>query len=281
MSEKEILMEEEIENKRKLSQEAKDKMNEIIFLNFNISIILMLIMIAINIAFLNIMPNKFIMIIKSFSIFSILVTITMFESAYRKESISKMFYGIELLAFSIIIMYIPYVYMHMPEMTRKIFMLIPIYFAIYYVAKSIIINRKITKEYLDGLSDVKEIVKDDEEGYLDEDSTKIIKEINKIEEAKKAEKLAIKEAKKKQKQAMKQEIKKQKSKAQEAIVKKENVKKDVETKTAKNKSNIKETNKTTAKTEENKKTTKPVKKAVEEKSNVKTTKKIAKRKSKE
>ena len=87
MSEKEILMEEEIENKRKLSQEAKDKMNEIIFFNFNISVILMLIMIAINIAFLNIMPNKFIMIIKSFSIFSILVTITMFESAYRKESI--------------------------------------------------------------------------------------------------------------------------------------------------------------------------------------------------
>ena len=162
-----------------------------------------------------------------------------------------MFYGIELLAFSIIIMYIPYVYMHMPEMTRKIFMLTPIYFAIYYVAKSIIINRKITKEYLDGLSDVKEIVKDDEKGYLDEESTKIIKEINKIEEAKKAEKLAIKEAKKKQK-----------SKAQEASVKKENVKKDVETKTAKNKSNIKETNKTTAKTEENKKTTKPVKKAV-------------------
>ena len=37
MSEKEILMKDEIESKRKLSQEAKDKMNGIIFLNFNIS----------------------------------------------------------------------------------------------------------------------------------------------------------------------------------------------------------------------------------------------------
>lgn len=281
MSEKEILMEEEIENKRKLSQEAKDKMNGIIFLNFNISITLMLIMIAINIAFLNIMPNKFIMIIKSFSIFSILVTITMFELAYRKESVSKMFYGIELLAFSIIIMYIPYVYMHMPEMTRKIFMLTPVYFAIYYVAKSIFINRKINKEYMDSLSDVKEIVKEDEKGYLDEDSTKIIKEINKIEEAKKAEKLAIKEAKKKQKQAMKEEIKKQKLKEQEETPKKENTKNDVETKTAKKKTNIKETNKTTTKTEEKKKTTKTVKKDSKEKDETKTTKRTVKRKSKE
>ncbi len=272
MSEKEILMEEEIENKRKLSQEAKDKMNGIIFLNFNISITLMLIMIAINIAFLNIMPNKFIMIIKSFSIFSILVTITMFELAYRKESVSKMFYGIELLAFSIIIMYIPYVYMHMPEMTRKIFMLTPVYFAIYYVAKSIFINRKINKEYMDSLSDVKEIVKEDEKGYLDEDSTKIIKEINKIEEAKKAEKLAIKEAKKKQKMAMKQELKNKKVKEQEK--KSKNNQNATKAKTTNKKVNIKED----TKTEEKKKVAKTVKTDSEEKSQ---TKKTVKRKSKE
>lgn len=80
-------------------------------------------------------------------------------------------------------------------------MLTPVFFAIYYVAKSIFMNIKISREYLNNLSDVKEIVKDDENSsYLDEESTKLIKEINALEEAKKEEKRIIKEAKKKQKQ---------------------------------------------------------------------------------
>lgn len=205
MNNKEVLMEKELENKRKLTKEVKENMNKMIFINLNIAILFMLIMIGINIAYLNVSSEKFILFIKLFSILSVFSSVLTFEIAYRKESVSKMFYGIELLVFSIIIMYIPYVYLHMPQMVKQILMLAPLYFSIYYVAKSIFINRKVTREYINNLSDVKEIVKDEEnDSYLDEESTKIIKEINAIEEAKKEEKRLIKEAKKKQKQKQKQ-----------------------------------------------------------------------------
>ena len=197
MNNKEVLMEKELENKRKLTKEVKENMNKMIFINLNIAILFMLIMIGINIAYLNVSSEKFILFIKLFSILSVFSSVLTFEIAYRKESVSKMFYGIELLVLSIIIMYIPYVYLHMPQMVKQILMLAPLYFSIYYVAKSIFINRKVTREYINNLSDVKEIVKDEEnDSYLDEESTKIIKEKRLIKEAKKKQKQNEKVAKK-------------------------------------------------------------------------------------
>ena len=225
MNNKEVLMEKELENKRKLTKEVKENMNKMIFINLNIAIVFMLIMIGINIAYLNVSSEKFILFIKLFSILSVFSSVLTFEIAYRKESVSKMFYGIELLVFSIIIMYIPYVYLHMPQMVKQILMLAPLYFSIYYVAKSIFINRKVTRDYINNLSDVKEIVKDEEnDSYLDEESTKIIKEINAIEEAKKEEKILIKEAKKKQKQNEKVAKKTPKKDEEKNEIKKENKK---------------------------------------------------------
>lgn len=225
MNNKEVLMEKELENKRKLTKEVKENMNKMIFINLNIAIVFMLIMIGINIAYLNVSSEKFILFIKLFSILSVFSSVLTFEIAYRKESVSKMFYGIELLVFSIIIMYIPYVYLHMPQMVKQILMLAPLYFSIYYVAKSIFINRKVTRDYINNLSDVKEIVKDEEnDSYLDEESTKIIKEINAIEEAKKEEKRLIKEAKKKQKQNEKVAKKTPKKDEEKNEIKKENKK---------------------------------------------------------
>ena len=230
MNNKEVLMEKELENKRKLTKEVKENMNKMIFINLNIAILFMLIMIGINIAYLNVSSEKFILFIKLFSILSVFSSVLTFEIAYRKESVSKMFYGIELLVLSIIIMYIPYVYLHMPQMVKQILMLAPLYFSIYYVAKSIFINRKVTREYINSLSDVKEIVKDEEnDSYLDEESTKIIKEINAIEEAKKEEKRLIKEAKKNEKVAKKttkkdEEKNKTNKEAEKIEIKKENKK---------------------------------------------------------
>lgn len=197
----ETQMEKELENKRKLTKEVKDKINAKVFENLALSILYMLVMIAINILYLNAKASDFIIGVKLFSVLSIFITVVIFETAYRKENIEIMFSAIELLAFSIIVMYIPYIYIYMKDMVRQIFMLTPVFFAIYYVAKSIFMNIKISRDYLNNLSDVKEIVKDDENSsYLDEESTKLIKEINALEEAKKEEKRIIKEAKKKQKQ---------------------------------------------------------------------------------
>ena len=199
--EKEIQIEKELENKRKLSKEVKDYINKKVFTNLAFSILYMMLMIAINILYLNIDLSEFITGVKLFSVLSIVVTIAVFEFAYRKESVEIMFYAIELLAFSIIVMYIPYIYIYLEDKIRQIFMLTPVFFAIYYVAKSIFITIKFSLNYKNNISDVKEIVKDEEDSsYLDEESTKIIKEVNAIEAAKKEEKKIIREAKKKQKQ---------------------------------------------------------------------------------
>ena len=71
MNNKEVLMEKELENKRKLTKEVKENMNKMIFINLNIAILFMLIMIGINIAYLNVSSEKFILFIKLFSILSV------------------------------------------------------------------------------------------------------------------------------------------------------------------------------------------------------------------
>lgn len=75
-------------------------------------------------------------------------------------------------------------------------MLAPLFFSIYYVGKAIIIHIVETKRYQNNLSDVKEIVKDEEVGYLDDENNDLVQSVKNIEEQKKIEKELLKEAKK-------------------------------------------------------------------------------------
>jgi hypothetical protein len=198
MSEKVTQIENEIEDRRKLTDEAKQNIITKVFKSLILSVIYMLLIITINLIFLNIKSNIFSMITKFASVISMFITVILFEISYRKENLEMALYAIELMVISIIIMYIPYAYIHMSENIRKAIMLTPLYFAIYYIIKSIIINIKLKKDYFNSLSDVKEIVKDEENtSYLDEDSKKIIKEANEVEARKKEERKLKKENKKK------------------------------------------------------------------------------------
>jgi hypothetical protein len=80
-------------------------------------------------------------------------------------------------------------------MLKMLYMLIPVFCSIYYVGKTIVMHIVTTKRYQSNLSDVKELVKDEEEGYLD-DVKDIASEVNNIEEIKKQEKKILKQAKK-------------------------------------------------------------------------------------
>jgi prepilin signal peptidase PulO-like enzyme (type II secretory pathway) len=198
MSEEEVQIEKEIEDRRKLTDEAKQNIKNKIFKNLILSVIYMLVIIAINVVFLKISTNIFSITAKVASVVSMVITVILFEIAYRKENLEMALYAIELMVISIIIMYIPYAYIHMGENIRKALMLSPAYIFVYYVIKNIVTNIKLRKDYLNSLSDIKEIVKDDENtSYLDEDSKKIIKETNEIEARKKEEQKIKKENKKK------------------------------------------------------------------------------------
>jgi hypothetical protein len=105
-------------------------------------------------------------------------------------------FAIEFLIFSIAILFVPYMYILQSNI--KFLIIVISAFLIYYVVKSIasslIIRFKFLKE---NMSDVKEIVKDEKQGYLDEESHKTLK-MRKLEDEnkvklKKVKKLAEKE----------------------------------------------------------------------------------------
>ena len=108
------------------------------------------------------------------NIFSFLflgIAIFLFEIAYRKEKMSTCFWAIELLALGLIIMFVPY----LSNYAQYIILGISVGFGIYYFAKFIAIVIKKHKDFSDEKSDVKDIVKDEKKGYLDEVSKKKFK----------------------------------------------------------------------------------------------------------
>ena len=99
--------------------------------------------------------------IKITSFIFLLLTILIFEIAYKKDSDEITINGIEFLVlsvFSLLIQYIPKVL----KIDENTYMFAGTYiFLIYYGIKNIIIYTKERKKELDSLSDIKEIIKDE------------------------------------------------------------------------------------------------------------------------
>lgn len=189
-----------ISEQRKIPKEIKDKLNETTFINFTISIALMIYMIVINLLYLNEDVKFFSASIKTLSMVLIIIDIIIFEIGFRKDSIKIWIHALELLVCSILVLSIQYVYLYSNDIMKKLFMLLPVFCSIYYVAKTIIIHIIETKKYQNNLSDVKDLIKDEEEGYLDDiKEPSLVQEVNNIEEIKRQEKEFIKKAKKEKK----------------------------------------------------------------------------------
>lgn len=151
----------EITEKRKITREVEETIRQRIFYNCLIAIGVMLYMNMINVVYLFVKPEIVTVALKIFAMIFILLTVGVFEFAYRKDSGKIAIVGIELLVFSVIILYIPQIYTHKENRFCQALMLTPIFCAIYYMAKSIFIYIKTEKEYQNNLSDVKEIVKEE------------------------------------------------------------------------------------------------------------------------
>lgn len=154
-------MVEEITKKRKMTSEVIDQINQRIFYNCLVAIGVMLYICAIDVVYICAKQQMISVALKVFAMFLIVLTIGIFEFSYRKESGKMAIIGIELLIFSIIVLYIPQIYVNLDKLVCQILLFTPIFCAIYYIAKSILIYLKTEKEYQNNLSDVKEIVKDE------------------------------------------------------------------------------------------------------------------------
>lgn len=127
----------------------KEKMNKIyakVFENILYAMVILLYFILINIGSTSIRQDIFITDLKVFSITSIIVTICVFEYAYKKESGKYTIHGIELLILSICTLLSIRIYTIYNRKFISAIASIALLFAIYYVGKSIIIYVKEKKK---------------------------------------------------------------------------------------------------------------------------------------
>lgn len=175
------LMQFEIEKQRKLPEHIKEKIHTNIFQNLIAAIIILAYLLAIDITYRVCEAEVFEYYMKYYALGIILGTVFVFEIAYRKNSKKYTLIGVELLCCGILSLYIPYIYIHTSSQFRNIVMILPAFLTVYYLIKSILIYKAKQFKYTSNLSDVKEIVKEDnKESYLDEKSRKVYKD--KLEE---------------------------------------------------------------------------------------------------
>lgn len=159
--EKSTKMVEEITEKRKMTGEVKDKLLKNIFFNFLLSIGIMSYICIVNAVYIYCDSKIYDVTSKILIMLAIIFSVVIFEIAYKKDSGRFAIYGIEVLFFSIVILYLPKMFTNLDKFYSQIFLLTPLYCAIYYVGKSIIIYKKTEKEYQNSLSDIKEIRKEE------------------------------------------------------------------------------------------------------------------------
>ena len=173
--EKAKLMQLEIEEKRKLPISIKNVISTKIFQDLVVATIIMAYFCTVNFIFYKFESTKFEELLKYFALLIIIGTVISFEISYRKKSINILVIGIELLICGIFSLYIPYLFLHTNSAIRISAMILPSFLIIYYAIKALIIFKVKQTEYRNSLSDIKEIVKDEKKGYLDENSEKSFK----------------------------------------------------------------------------------------------------------
>ena len=150
-------IEEEIKKQTTISEKRKNKIYNRIFKNIIVAIIVIVYFIFINLGYTKLSPEIYLIDQQVFSFITLGITIIFFEKAYKKDDSEIALLGIEALALSICtLMTILIVEKHSERYSYAI-TTISILFAIYYVAKSIVIYCKMKNKALKRTSDIHKI----------------------------------------------------------------------------------------------------------------------------
>lgn len=152
-------IEKEIKTKKQLPKDVEEKINKKVFENVLIADAVMLFLYFISLGSLNIESAIFVTDLKVFSVALIIITIILFEYSYKKEKGSICIHGIECFILAIFMLLSTYLYTIYFKNFHMIVASVSFLFAIYYVGKSIIIYRRMKKEYINSLNDINEIIK--------------------------------------------------------------------------------------------------------------------------
>ncbi len=158
MQEMQKVLKQEIKSKKTVTEEQQKKMNGEVFKNIIIAIAIVLFLNCIILGFINIENSIFIVDLKVFAVSLLAVAIGIFEFAYKKDSGKAAIYGIEILLLALCMLAFIYIDIMLNSKFVIIAVLLTYAIAIYYTAKSIIVYKKMKKQYLiDSIK--KEIVK--------------------------------------------------------------------------------------------------------------------------
>lgn len=152
-------LEKVIEEKKKIPQKVKEKINSKTFENIIFAVVIFVYLGALNLGMKNIPTENYLLDLKVFGMMLLAVTIVLFEVAYKKEKGSLWIHGAETMCLAVFTMYLVYFY----SMYYSTFGNIIFSFAgtalVYYIIKIFIERRKVVKDYNKELIDIGEIVK--------------------------------------------------------------------------------------------------------------------------
>ena len=151
-------LEEEIESKKKLPEEEKNKIFKKCRTNVIILIVIIIYLILLQIGESNIQTDTYFIILKVLNIVLILGTIIMFEISYRCNKNEIILHSIELLVISLFTLFLIPAYSLYYGNFYKVIVFGIILSILYYSLKCVIIIIKVKKKYYESLNDIKTIV---------------------------------------------------------------------------------------------------------------------------
>lgn len=171
-----------IATKVKLPKEQKEKIYAKLVKEFWMAIAIFIYFIFVNVSYGKLEDNMYINCLKACAGILICFTIVMFEIAYRKDSGVIALHSVEILVLAILTLFMPYIYFYRGLALRFLYSFSSMYIAIYYAIKALIIYQIEVKKYISGLSDVKEIILDEDVSYLDEKNERKFEDVRKFDE---------------------------------------------------------------------------------------------------
>ena len=150
-------VEKEIKSNKNLPEEQLNQIHTRVFQNIFLAVIIILYLNFIILGFKNIENSVFLVDLKVFSMSILVIAIGVIEYAYKKDSGRHAINGIETLVLAIATMGFIYLNMMWQEKFVPVVVITALVFAIYYVAKTIVIYKKMKKQF--SLENIKEMIK--------------------------------------------------------------------------------------------------------------------------
>ena len=156
-------IEDEIKNKTKLPKEFKNKIKKEVVTNITLGILFIIYIVLMILGSAGKVKDIRTLDLNIISFILLLTSVILFEIAYRKDSGKLATFGLEFLVISIFILCLPYILFEINNLNKNYYLAVIIFIASYYIIKSIYISIKIRNQYMNNISDIKEIVKNKKE----------------------------------------------------------------------------------------------------------------------